>query len=298
MGRKNNYFGGIIGASPLVDATFVAATFDALVIGGGGGGGLNQFTDYRDVGGGGGAEVAALTAQTLANTAYSITIGAGGAKQTAVGSSTPTGTDGGQTTAFGTTAKGGGGGFGHALSSPYVWSAAYSPAVQGGGGSPSSLNNRATSGYTYSGNYHTNGTTARTLPGNHGGGASGAVVNLGAAPTAPGPGVSSTITGSAVEYGIGGYGGWGGYAGGYPDHTDFGCGGRGDGRPSTAGGDGLPGALILRVYGRTKSQAEVEAMITSATNLTVSVAADGADTIVTLSPTTTTTAASFTFTPA
>ena len=295
MPRKHQYFGGIIGASPLVPATFVAATFDALIIGGGGGGGLNLFSAFRDTGAGGGAEVAALTAQTLSAASYSITIGGGGTKQTSVSSSTPKAGDGGRTTFFGTTVKGGGGGFGHALASPYVWSASYSPAVQGMGGSNTSAGNLATGGYTHAGNYHSTSTPALSRPGHHGGGASGPVPNIGTAPTGPGPGTSSSITGSAVEYGIGG---WGGYGTGYPDHTDFGCGGRGDGQPSTAGGDGLPGALILRVYGRTKSQAEVEGMITSATNLTVSVAADGADTVVTFSPTAATTAASFTFTPA
>lgn len=294
MPRRQHY-GSIIGGSPLAVSGFVAATFDALLVGGGGGGGLNQYTsDYRDVGGGGGAEVAALTAQTLSAASYSITIGGGGTKQTSVSSSTPTAGDGGQTTFFGTTVKGGGGGFGHASASPFVWSAAYSPAVQGMGGSATSGGNLATGGYTHSGNYHTNNTAAKSQPGHPGGGASGPVPNIGTAPTAPGPGTSSSITGSAVEYGIGG---WGGY--GYPDHTDFGCGGRGDGRTNTTGGDGLSGAVILRVFNWTKTQSEVEAMVTSgASSVTVNVAQVGTDTVVTFSPATATTAASFTFTPA
>lgn len=296
MPRKHQYFGGIIGTSPLVGPTFVAAAFDALLVGGGGGGGLNQYSAFRDAGGGGGAEVAALTAQTLSAASYSITIGGGGTAQTSVSSSTPKAGDGGRTTFFGTTVKGGGGGFGHALSSPYVWSAAYSPAVQGMGGSNTSAGNLATGGYTHAGNYHSNSPQAASLPGHPGGGASGPVPNIGTAPTAPGPGTSSSITGSAVEYGIGG---WGGYGTGYPDHTDFGCGGRGDGRTGTTGGDGLSGAVILRVFNQIKTQSEVEAMVTSgASSVTVNVAQVGADTVVTFSPATATAAASFTFTPA
>lgn len=283
---------GLLGVKP----TFVAATFDALLVGGGGGGGLNQYSSYRDAGGGGGAEVTALTAQTLSAASYSITIGGGGTKQTSVSSSTPKAGDGGQTTFFGTTAKGGGGGFGHASSSPFVWSAAYSPAVQGMGGSVSSSGNLATGGYTHAGNYHSDNQASVSLPGNPGGGASGPVPNIGTAPTAPGPGASSSITGSAVEYGIGG---WGGYGTGYPDHTDFGCGGRGDGRTNTTGGDGLSGAVILRVFNQIKTQSEVAAMVTAgASSVTVNVAHVGADTVVTFSPATATTTASFTFTPA
>lgn len=296
MGRKHQYYGGIIGGSPLGASGFVAATFDALLVGGGGGGGLNQYSAYRDAGGGGGAEVAALTAQVLSATAYSITIGGGGTKQTSASGSSPKAGDGGQTTFFGTTVKGGGGGFGHGAGSPYFWSAAYSPSVQGMGGSNSSAGNLATGGYTHAGNYHSNNTAAVSLPGHHGGGASGPVPNIGTAPTAPGPGTSSSITGSTVEYGIGG---WGGYGTSYPDHTDFGCGGRGDGRTNITGGDGLSGAVILRVFNQIKTQSEVEAMVTSgASSVTVNVAQVGADTVVTFSPATATTAASFTFTPA
>jgi len=89
MPRKHNYFGGIIGASPLVTAPSLLV--EALVVGGGGSGpGFHNGVHFS--GGGNGGDVTVATGFTVTlGTALNVEIGSGGA---AVGPSTNPGAAG------------------------------------------------------------------------------------------------------------------------------------------------------------------------------------------------------------
>jgi len=103
MPRKNQYFGGIIGASPFVEA---GVTGQFMLIGGGGGGSGPAAPGYP--GGGGAGGVVYGSSFSFSTGSYVIVVGDGGAS---AGYETY-GNPGADTTGFGFTAKGGGGGVG------------------------------------------------------------------------------------------------------------------------------------------------------------------------------------------
>ena len=267
----------------------IGTTFDALIVGGGGGAGTNHYSQYRDVGGGGGAEVLSQTSQTIAGP-YTIQVGQGGAGDSTGSKGDRKGTDGGRSTFNGSTAKAGGGGFSHDSTNTgtpsgwYISSHTYSPAVQGGGGGVAAARPSIT-GETYAGSRDVNYWYA--APSNCGGGAGGAAADS----PSPGVGVSSSITGSSIEYGKGGDG----------DHSNpstYGTGGGASGTTNTVGRNGASGVVYVRLSDVSVDQATIDSQLSSASNMTATVSADGSDTVIEFRPTTATTVASVTWTPA
>ena len=191
---------------------YFAATVDYLLVAGGGGG--SRFSG----GGGGGILSGSLAPLTLAKAAiaYPVVIGTGG----------PSGTTGANTTAFGSTAVGGGGG---ETGAPGAGGGPF-----GAVGGPSDAQHNA--GGTGDGNYIS--ATAGGTGGNKagGGGGGGAYNNTPAAPG--GAGATFTISGSSVTYA----GGGGGSQLSSTGSGGAGGGGRGDGTTGTAGLGGGGGA--------------------------------------------------------
>ena len=101
-------------------------TVDVLLVGGGGGGG-DEFTGGTTAGGGGGGGVLYVNNYSVSSGSYSITVGTGGQGGQSQGDD---GFRGGDTTAFGETAYGGGGG----ASGSFGISAPTYPNYGGGGG--------------------------------------------------------------------------------------------------------------------------------------------------------------------
>ena len=264
--------------------SILGESFDALIVGGGGGAGTNWYQAYRDVGGGGGAQVLGQSSQTIAGS-YFIQVGGGGPGDTDSDGSRRRGTDGSRTTFNGVTAKAGGCGFSHAATNlPWGLSShTYSPAVQGGGGGWSDTRPSVT-GETYAGS-RSNG--YNTTPSDTGGGAGGAAASA----SSPGVGVSSSITGSSVTYGAGGNG-----THGVP--STYGSGGGASGSTNTVGRAGASGVVYVRLSGVSVSQATIDSQLSSASNMTTTVSAVGSDTLIEFRPTTATTSASVTWTPA
>ena len=160
-----------------------------LVVAGGGGGGSSLGSTYA----GGGAGAGGLLTGTLAATAttYSITIGQGGIGMSGTVATIP----GTNTTAFGLTAVGGGGGgYGYSPSGGSGGNGGSGGSRGEGGGSPSSGTGIAGQGF--------GGQTASGYGG--GGGATAAGLGGGARMTAGGTGLTSSITGTSVEYAKGG----------------------------------------------------------------------------------------------
>lgn len=267
----------------------IGTTFDALIVGGGGGSGTNHYSANRDVGGGGGAEVLSQTGQTIAGP-YTIQVGQAGAGDNTGSKGDRKGKDGGRSTFNGSTAKAGGGGFSldsTDAGSPSGWwipSHTYSPAVQGGGG-VASAGLPSISGQTYAGSRDVNYWYA--APSNCGGGAGGAAANS----PSPGPGVSSSITGSSIEYGKGG-------DGIHSNPSTYGSGGGSVVTPNTVGRNGASGVVYVRLFDVSVDQATIDSQLSSASNMTATVSADGSDTVIEFRPTTATTVASVTWTPA
>lgn len=261
----------------------IGAAFESLLVGGGGGAGTNFYHSYRDVGGGGGAEVVSQTGQTIAGP-YTIQVGEAGQGDTDSTGATRRGSDGGRTTFNGGTAKAGGCGFSHAATNlPWFLSShTYNPTVQGGGGGVS--NSRASiTGETYAGSTSSHFSTS---PSDTGGGAGGAATNE----NTPGVGVSSSITGSSVEYGKGG-------DGLHSTPSTFGSGGGASGTTNTIGRNGASGVLYVRLSGVSVDQATINSQLSSASNMTTTVSAVGSDTLIEFKPTTSTTVATVTWTP-
>jgi hypothetical protein len=220
-------------------------TLEYLVVAGGGGGG-------RQVGGGGGAggvltgRVAITTAQT-----YPIVVGAGGLG--AVSTPEVRSTNGGNSSAFGVTAIGGGGGASHIASQSTALNGG-----SGGGGSGNSNSQNTPGGSGTAGQGFAGGTG---LFGNWSGGGGGGAGRIGQNADARlsgtggngGDGISSIITGTRRYYGGGGGGSWnnqtnatsfsiggaGGGARGLADNGSiFGLTVGEDGQPNTGGGGG------------------------------------------------------------
>lgn len=192
-----------------------------LVVAGGGGGKPAVSGAAAGIGGGAGGLLAGTGYDAATGVALTVTVGAGGASNTNGSNSvfdTFTATGGGT----GNTAGGSGGG------------KIYSQAAPGAAG---------TSGQGYAGGAGSGSYTGGTYyPSGGGGGAGGVGGNGNNNNTAGtgGPGVSNSISGSAVVYAGGGGGAC--YGGGTPGYGDLGGGGGGAGAyPSTVGGDGTDG---------------------------------------------------------
>ena len=165
-----------------------AQNIEFLLVGGGGGG-----DDYGGGGGGGAGSVLYKKYQSVtASTGYSFTIGSGGG----VNGSGWCGAKGGNSTGFGITAYGGGGGRGVNDTSG---SCSDNPLGSGGGGGWSSPGaaGRNLLGYGYTGG------DADTGQGGGGGGAGGAG-NPNSNGSTGGDGIDISISGAPVEYGRGG----------------------------------------------------------------------------------------------
>lgn len=185
-------------------------TVEALLVAGGGGGGGDLG------GGGGGGGVLSITA-SVTDGSYAIVVGAGGTA----------GTVGGNSTAFGSTAHGGGGGGDNGTAGDAGGSG-------GGGGADSNTGGSGTSGEGYRG-----GTGGLEDESGGGGGGAGAVGGNGGYPGSGGnggAGRASSISGTLTYYGGGGGGD------GYADPGGGGLGGGGDagsaGTANTGGGGG------------------------------------------------------------
>ena len=172
-------------------------TVDYLVVAGGGAGGV------RHAGGGGAGGLIYATSQTLSgNTAYTVTVGTGGAigssQNDAGGSGTDSSISGSGFTTV--TAIGGGGGAGSSSSSPA------SNGGSGGGGSyPASTAGTGTSGQ---GNNGGAGASGANYHGGGGGGSGGAGSNFTTTGGGNGgAGTQNSITGTALFYAAGGGGG-------------------------------------------------------------------------------------------
>lgn len=194
-----------------------------LIVGGGGGGGMDMG------GGGGGGGVLSGTASVSA-TAYTIVVGAGGASSGQPYSSrnaNSRGQAGGNSSAFGVTALGGGGGAGSHDNN-------VAPALAGyaSGGGASGRNGNYANGTAGQGNR--GGTTGGTWYPGGGGGAGGAGSNGTGGGAFGGQGIPSSILGTT--YWFGGGGGGAGYSnrGG-----NGGRGGGGGGSYWTTGGNGI-----------------------------------------------------------
>ena len=217
--------------------------------GGGGAGGLR--TSYGSNSGGGGS--AESTTDISLNTAYTITVGDGGAASTGLGNN-------GSNSIFSTITSVGGGGGGSNAVSPY----GAKDGGSGGGGSESSTDatgGSGTAGQGYSGGNGLNGSVT-TASGAGGGGAGAAAGNSSSGyASGGGIGLNVGITGTGTFYAGGGAGygngpasggnGGGasssGTAGGFPGTLNTGGGGSGTYRDSTsASGAGGSGVVILR----------------------------------------------------
>ena len=258
-------------------------TLNYLVIAGGGGGKGNTNTaggggagGYRaswnsEASGGGGSSETALTVS--AGTAYTITIGAGGANSYA-----------GNDSVFGAITSAGGGHGGHYAAGPLAGGS--------GGGAGPGTGGAGTANQGYAGGGNSIGGGGANADGGSGGGGAGAVGAHGTTSVGGngGVGVASTITGSSVTRAGGGGGGrWNGSAGtggtggggnggnsssvaptSGTVNTGGGAGGQAySGHTATAGGSGV---VILRMP---------TASYSSTTTGSPTVTTDGSDTILT-----------------
>ena len=218
-----------------------------LIVGGGGGGG-------SDNAGGGGAGGLLTGFTTVSPQTYTITIGGRGQGANGASGGTARGaTNGGNSSAFGLTAIGGGRGASGGSSGQVAGT--QNPATGGsGGGGDGEAQKAGAAGTAGQGNAGGNGDTTGDGGGGGGGGAGGAGQNGGGFLARQGgnggPGIASNITGELVGYAGGGGGGSGNNFG---VHGRGGFGGGGDGsyqiadlveqdrqngQPNTGGGGG------------------------------------------------------------
>lgn len=226
-----------------------AGPVEYLIVAGGGGGGANH------AGGGGAGGV--LIGSTILNIGtYTVTVGAGGSKATTFPSQ---GFDGKNSSAFGFTAYGGGGGGCRRDSGTAGLEFGRNGGSGGGGGGQGADNNPTSKGGSGIYGQGNDGGTASYHAGAGGGGAGGPGTTVGTGynnsdgsasgttyPGKGGDGVSSLISGSLSFYGGGG--GGGGFIGGpYSGAGGLGGGGKGqvggadagvDGTSNTGGGGG------------------------------------------------------------
>lgn len=208
----------------VVDNPQVYSVSYLIVAGGGPSYGTNQ-----GCGGGGAGGVLANSAVLTIGSTYTITVGAGGAANTA--------TNGSNSTAFGVTAFGGGyGGFG---SNSVINNG--NGGGSGGGGGSSNINASSSGGSGVSGQGYAGGTgngsstpTSRAAGGGGGAGSVGSNGTSGGAGGAGGIGVASSITGSSIYY-AGGGGGGGKNSGGTGGNGGGGNGGGGNGSSGVNG---------------------------------------------------------------
>lgn len=205
-----------------------AGIVDVLVVAGGGGGSTIATGGWSGTGGGGAGGVVSASYFNVSATTYTIIVGAGGTN-TNVNAGTPSTNSGGDSVAFGFTAKGGGGG------GDYTAGASGGSGGGGGyngtaGGSTTQLSFAGATSYGYAG-----GAAVSGIGGGGGGGGAGSVgaVGTGSFGGDGGSGISHSITGSAITYAAGGGGGtyydYGGAGG------SSGVGGRGAGTLQSAG---------------------------------------------------------------
>ena len=230
-----------------------STSYDYLVVAGGGSGGNNKQGSFEN-GGGGGAGGMLTGSSTLSAGSYSINIGLGGAIPGGDGQ-----TKGGNTTAFGLTAIGGGGG--------RTRDTGLTNCNGGSGGGTTNWDDvnspgSGTSGQGNRGGYATQ--VSSSDGGSGGGGGKGGVGGTGQSSTGAngGSGQASSISGSSVTY-AGGGGGAGGTAGsggsggggnagsssstnGSNGQTNRGGGGGGNYAQSGNAGNGGSGIVIVR----------------------------------------------------
>lgn len=237
-----------------------------LVIGGGGGGGSSDLYDginYHSGGGGGAGGVRQGTGMALTAGNFAVVVGAGGAGGASGG--TARGLNGGNSSFNGQTGTGGGGG-GGSTSQPAPVPPTSGGSGGGGGGRQSWTNDNATAGAAGTAgqgnrggngrNGSNGGTTGGNAAGQTGGGGGGAggaggagQINLGGT---GGAGITSTITGTAVDYAGGGGGGHRGTVGSGGNASA----GGGAGRGQDQGGNGGSGVVILRYLANTAPDAD------------------------------------------
>ncbi|HOR96934.1 MAG TPA: hypothetical protein PLJ32_00785 [Kiritimatiellia bacterium] len=225
-----------------------SGTIDVILIGGGGGGGANRVDLSQGGGGGGGGGVILRRDVAVSAGVYPIEIGSGGTTGV-IGNATGTADNGGNTTAFGITAQGGGGGANYSNNGQ----ARQGRAGASGGGS-TAYNATAVGGASIAaqGEYGNDGGGSNHLYGPGGGGGAGApgVTSGGSAPGGGGDGIELAVYGDyGVYYGGGGAGyrqgtfasgGKGGGGSRYEKGVD-GLGGGGSG-----GYDGGCGAVVIK----------------------------------------------------
>ena len=248
-----------------------------LVVAGGAGGGMGDAANY---GGGGSGAGGFRTGNTsaLLSTNYAVTVGAGGATRTTIGTG-----NSGNNSSFSTITSTGGGGGGSRTSSP----------ATGGSGGGSARNENGAAGTASQGNAGGNCSVTASNSGAGGGGAGGAGGNRTGEPGgAGGIGTISSITGTSTYYAGGGAGNGSttvsGGAGGGGDGSNYnvapylggngqantggGGGGGGAGASSSSGGSGV---VILRYLTSAGT-------ITIGAGLTGSTATDGSYKVTTI----------------
>jgi hypothetical protein len=237
---------GLILALDAADLDSLLSKVEVLVVAGGGGGGVG--------GGGAGGLIYNSEFPVSPGTAYSITVGAGGAASTFWGGN---GSSGANSTFSSLTAIGGGAG-NHASASPSGGS--------GGGGGYLSAGGAGTTGQGFAGGY---GLGAPNYPGGGGGGAGapGANAISTSIAGAGGSGLQYSISGTLTYYagggggstqgggtgatgGLGGGGAGGGNVNGTAGTSNTGGGGGGGTNLGGAGGSGI---VIVRYYGPQKA---------------------------------------------
>jgi len=209
---------------------------DVVLVGGGGGGGAQH------AGGGGAGGLVAQSGITLNAGTYAINIGGGGGGCPSYGAySGWSGQNGGNTTAFGLTAFGGGAGGGTNGNNGGSGGGANASAVNGFAGTP------GVGSQGYNGGFNSN-----DVVGGGGGGGLGSAGNLstgGAAATnwagTFGGGGGGGFAGGAGGGAGAGHGGSGGAAGGHAA-ANTGSGGGGGGNGGAAGGNGGSGIVVIR----------------------------------------------------
>jgi len=221
--------------------SFPSLSIDYLLAAGGGGGG-------QDVGGGGGAGGLLIGTTSVSRSSYAISVGDRGAGGTANNGSAP---NGGNSSAFSLSAIGGGGG------GNYSGGSGSSGGSGGGGSGYTSPGSSAsgTSGQGFAGGARGSAGAGGGLVGAGGGGAGGVGGTMSlTSPVLGGPGVISSITGSAQTYCEGGRAFSDGAQGmRIPSSTQFGFGGDGAGSGALALGEstnesgtrGGPGVVII-----------------------------------------------------
>ena len=259
---------------------------DYLIVGGGGGGG-------GSTGGGGGAGGFVTGTTTVTDsTAYTITIGIGGAGGIAT-TSPYRGTNGGDSIFAGVTAVGGGGGGSNAPATPPP--GLTDPSVGGSGGGGSGASGRpgasGTSLQGSAGGSANNWNSPYTAGGGGGAGAAGANANGSNTGANGGAGLSSSITGIAKFYAGGGGGGLfngstgglggvgGGGNGGKPNAPASGAantGGGGGGQQQNqngVAGSGGSGVVIIRFISTSPNPTTTNATLAADENTEIALTA-------------------------